>query len=117
MDTTLVPLNVAQFQNSLTFMGEYMSPFFSALWPLAAISIAIGLTAIVLVFVGNLLIWLAEYVTNINFFNIRNKYDIKNDYNISNKYSGGGGGGGGTPQRKGVYTITSGPDKGKQIIA
>lgn len=86
MDTTLVPLNATQLTNSLQFMGEYMSPLFSALWPLAAISVAITLVALTLVMIKNLIVWLMEMISNINFFTIRNKYDIKNDYDISNSW-------------------------------
>lgn len=80
-------MNVAQFQNSLTYMGDWMTPFFSALWPLAAIVIAISLVAIVLVFLADIFVWLGEWITSFNYFHIRNNYDIKNDYKISN--SGG----------------------------
>lgn len=114
MDTTLVPLNVAQLTNSLQFMGSYMTPIFSALWPLAAISVAISLVALTLVMLKNLIIWLMELVSNINFFHIRNNYDIKNDYNIDNTWGSGKKIGGSEPVYKtgGGKIITA---SGKEI--
>lgn len=83
MDTSLLPLNVAQFQNTLSFIGEWATPYFSALLPLAAISVAITIVVAVMLFIPRLISQMMDFISEINIFHIRNRYDIQNDYNVS----------------------------------
>lgn len=81
MDTTLMPLNTAQFTNSIAYIGEWFQPYFNPLITLGLMFAGIYLASLL---VRGLIIWLTDGAANI-LTPIRNKYYPEAGYRPTGK--------------------------------